>query len=229
MADTKKVRLRIVLCGLCVFAIFASKEVTNQPDALAQETHVRQARLLSARSPPPRSVGLGHVRLCQLRLHDGGHHRPVQRLLRRRGGPARAMGDPGMDGGPGLVLRPGGGDGTADRRLRRRARRQEEAAGHHHRRLHPVHGAARPGRAGNTGAGGRWHHRLQFLFRHRRESRRRLPARAGRHAAPWAASPAGAGASATWAGCRRWDCASPTSRRWKARAAPPPMPCRAAC
>jgi UMF1 family MFS transporter len=57
---------------------------------------------------------------------------------------------------------------------------------------------------------------VELLLRHRREPDRRLPAGTGRGAAPWAASPAGAGASATSAACSRWAPAWPGCRQAKA-------------
>src|SRR5512135_679149 len=45
-----------------------------------------------ARCHTARSMGLEHVRLRELRLHDGGDYGGVQRLLRRRRRPRRALG-----------------------------------------------------------------------------------------------------------------------------------------
>jgi crotonobetainyl-CoA:carnitine CoA-transferase CaiB-like acyl-CoA transferase len=76
-----------------------------------------------------RGLGLGDVRLRQLRLHHGGGHRAVQRLFRRCRRGRRAVGDAGLDGGAGGVLSGHPHHRAGSRRVCRPPCRQETPAG----------------------------------------------------------------------------------------------------
>ena len=125
---------------------------------------------------PARAVGLGDVRFRQFRLHHRGHHRLVQRLLRRRAGGGRALGHLCLDRGAGGLPRAGRDQRAGDGRLGRPAWREEASARPHHRGLRALHRPACPRRAGGAVVGRGLPGRRHLLLRRWREPDRRLPA-----------------------------------------------------
>ena len=158
----------------------ASAHVIAKADERRYGTAARRSRTAPrTRRAPARGGGVGDVRLRELRLHDGRHHRGLQRLLRRGGRGRRPLGDAGVDGGARRFLRRGHDHRSAGRRVRRPAGGQTAAARHDHARLRHLHRGARARGAGGSRARLCPGRAVELLLQHRREPDRRLPPRAG--------------------------------------------------